>query len=87
MENVKNDRINCQELYLVSEWVSGKEVDEKVGGGVDDEEDVHHDDAVEEPEGEVVHLLRLASHLGLNIQRLVQARQHPVMVNFGFWKV
>ena len=72
-----NDVSNCQELYLVSEWVSGKEVDEKVGGGVDDEEDVHHDDAVEEPEGEVVHLLRLASHLSLNIQRLVQARQYP----------
>ena len=71
-------------LNLVSERVAREEVDEEVGGGVEHQQDVHHDDAVEEPEGEVVHLLRLASHLSLNIQRLVQARQYPGMINFGF---
>ena len=66
---------------LVSEGVSSKEVDEEVWGGVEDEEDVHHDDAVEEPEGQVVHALLLTGHLGLHAQRLVQAREHSGIVN------
>ena len=70
-------------LYLVSEWVPSKEVDEEVWGGVEDEEDVHHDDAVEEPEGQVVHSLLLTSWLGLDAQSLVQAREHSEIVNLA----
>ena len=66
-------------LNLVSERVARKEVDEEVGGGVEDEEDVHHDDAVEEPEGQVVHSLFLTGRLGLDAQRLIQACEHSRM--------
>ena len=70
-------------LNLVSERVASKEVDEEVGGGVEHQQDVHDDDAVEEPEGQVVHPLLVARHLVLHVQSLVQACEHSETFSFS----
>ena len=70
-------------LNLVSERVACEEVDEEVGGGVEHQQDVHHNDAVQEPEGQVVHPLLFARHLVLHVQSLVQACEHSETFSFS----